>query len=133
MQVHNLYVDGIFIAFHSTCMLFCHKCDLKPLFCPSLRQRPYIECVRAVKGMTRCCENARMDKLVSLLRCSHMEYVPKSVGGFNYKSILSKIEDKNQKLIQSSTTLDPGYQWESDNFTIRHHKREPRGQPFPSR
>ena len=23
--------------------------------------------------------------------------------------------------------------WESDNVTIRHHKREPRGQPFPSR
>ena len=29
--------------------------------------------------------------------------------------------------------LTPGYQWESDNVTIRHHKREPRGQPFPSR
>ena len=35
--------------------------------------------------------------------------------------------------IQSSTAPDPGYQWESDNFTIRRHKREPRGQPFPSR
>ena len=30
-------------------------------------------------------------------------------------------------------TPDPGYQLESDNFTIRHHKREPEGQPFPSR
>ena len=30
-------------------------------------------------------------------------------------------------------TTDPGYQLESDTFTIRHHKREPRGQPFPSR
>ena len=28
---------------------------------------------------------------------------------------------------------DPGYQWESDKLTVRHHKREPRGQPFPSR
>ena len=28
---------------------------------------------------------------------------------------------------------DPGYQWESNKLTIRHHKREPRGQPFPSR
>ena len=28
---------------------------------------------------------------------------------------------------------DPGYQWESENVTIRHYKREPRGQPFPSR
>ena len=47
--------------------------------------------------------------------------------------VQSKIEGKDQESIQSSTTPDSGYQWESDNFTIRHHKREPRGQPFPSR
>ena len=46
---------------------------------------------------------------------------------------LSKKEGKYQESIQPSTTPDPGYQWESDNFTIRHHKREPRGQPFSSR
>ena len=34
---------------------------------------------------------------------------------------------------QLSTTFDPGYQWEIDKLTVRHHKREPRGQPFPSR
>ena len=45
----------------------------------------------------------------------------------------SKKKGKDQKSIQSNTTPDPGYQWESDNFTIRHHKREPRGQAFPSR
>ena len=45
----------------------------------------------------------------------------------------SKKKGKYQESIQSSTTPDPGYQWESDNFTIRHHKQEPRGQPFPSR
>ena len=39
-------------------------------------------------------------------------------------------EGKDQESIQSSTTPDPGYQWESDNVTIRHHKREPRGQSF---
>ena len=44
----------------------------------------------------------------------------------------SKKETKDQESIQSSTTPDPGYQWKSDNFTIRHHKREPRGQPFPA-
>ena len=44
-----------------------------------------------------------------------------------------KKEDKDQESIQSSTTPDPGYQWESDNFTIRHHKRELMGQPYPSR
>ena len=45
----------------------------------------------------------------------------------------SKKEGKDHELIQSSTTPDPGYQWESDNVTFRHHKREPRGQPFPSK
>ena len=46
---------------------------------------------------------------------------------------INKEEDKDQESIQSSTTPDPGYQWESDNVTMRHHKREPRGQPFPSK
>ena len=45
----------------------------------------------------------------------------------------SKKDGKDKESIQSSTTPDPGYHWESDNFTTRHHKREPRGQPFPSR
>ena len=45
----------------------------------------------------------------------------------------SKKEGKYQESIQSSTTTDTGYQWECDNVTIRHHKREPRGQPYPSR
>ena len=44
----------------------------------------------------------------------------------------SKKESKDLESIQSSTTPDPGYQWESD-VTIRHHKREPRGQPLSSR
>ena len=44
----------------------------------------------------------------------------------------SKKEGKDQESIQSSTTPDPGYKWESENFTIRHHKRKPRGQPFPN-
>ena len=44
----------------------------------------------------------------------------------------SKKEGKDQESIQSSTTPDQWYQWESDNVTIRHHKRKPRGQPFLS-
>ena len=36
----------------------------------------------------------------------------------------SKNEDKDQESIQSSTTTDPGHQWESDDVTIRHHKRQ---------
>ena len=46
---------------------------------------------------------------------------------------LKKGGDKDQESIQSSTTPDPGYQCESDKLTVRHHTREPRGQPFPSR
>ena len=45
----------------------------------------------------------------------------------------SKKEGKDQESIQSITTADPGYQRESDNFITRHHKLEPRSQPFPSR
>ena len=40
----------------------------------------------------------------------------------------SKKDGKDQASIQSSTTPDPGYQWESNKPTVRHHKREPRGQ-----
>ena len=40
---------------------------------------------------------------------------------------------KNQESIQLSTIPYPGYQWGSDKLTIRRHKREPSGQPFPSR
>ena len=46
---------------------------------------------------------------------------------------LIKKEGKDQESIKSSTTPDSGYQWESDNVTIRHHKGEQRGQPFHSR
>ena len=42
-------------------------------------------------------------------------------------------EGKDQETIQSSTTPDPIHQWESNDFTIKHHKREPRGQPPLSR
>ena len=45
----------------------------------------------------------------------------------------SKKAGKDQESIQSSTTPDLGYQGESDNYTIGRRKREPRGQPFPSR
>ena len=46
---------------------------------------------------------------------------------------LSKQWCKGQESIQSSTTPDPGYKWESNKLTVRHHKREPVGQPFPVR
>ena len=43
----------------------------------------------------------------------------------------SKEGCKDQESIRSSITPDPGYQWESDKLTVRHHKREQRGQPYP--
>ena len=57
----------------------------------------------------------------------------KKIKGEKMDNGQSKKEGKDQESIQSSTTPDPGYQWESDNVTIRHYKREPRGQPFLSR
>ena len=47
--------------------------------------------------------------------------------------IESKLGCKDQESIQSSNTPDLGYQLENDKLTVRHHKREPRGGPFPSR
>ena len=61
------------------------------------------------------------------------QLIQNSDNSFQRRRFLSFKEGKDQESIQSSTTPDPGYQWESDNFTIIHHKREPRGQPFPSR
>ena len=42
--------------------------------------------------------------------------------------IQSKKDGKYQETIQSRTTPDPGYQWESNKLTVRHHKRELRSQ-----
>ena len=51
----------------------------------------------------------------------------------NPSDVESKKEGRDQESIQSSTTPDPGYKWKNDDVTNTHHKREPRGQPFPSR
>ena len=50
-----------------------------------------------------------------------------SYRGISYQS---KKKGKGQESIQSSTTPDPGYQWESDNFTIRHYIESPEVSPF---
>ena len=42
--------------------------------------------------------------------------------------IQSKKYGKTQESIQSSTTPDQGYQWESSKLTVRHHRRELRSQ-----
>ena len=45
----------------------------------------------------------------------------------------SKKGGKDQESIQSSTTPYPGYHMGKCQNKIKHHKQEPRGQPFPSR
>ena len=42
--------------------------------------------------------------------------------------IQSKKDGKDQESIQSSTTTDPGYQWENNKLTSRHQRRELRSQ-----
>ena len=42
--------------------------------------------------------------------------------------IQSKKDGNDQESIQSSTTPDPGYQWESNKLTVRRHRRELRSQ-----
>ena len=44
----------------------------------------------------------------------------------------SNKEGKDQESIQSRTTPDPGYQWESDNITIRHKNESTKVSPFPA-
>ena len=69
----------------------------------------------------------------SIRKMEHVVSPGRFHGIWSKMYIESKKEDKGQESIQSSTTHYQGYQWESDNVTVRHHKREPRGQPFLSR
>ena len=50
------------------------------------------------------------------ININHLYYKP------DFRRLQSKIEGKDQESIQSSTTTDPGYQRERDNFTIRHQE-----------
>ena len=74
--------------------------------------------------MTRC-DN---DRLLRNTSFSVLNNINDILCGHVRKSfIVKKKEGNDQESIQSSTTPDPGYQWERDNVTIRHQKREPRG------
>ena len=50
--------------------------------------------------------------------------------GYMYK-VRKTAKIKNQYNQAPHLTQDTT--WKSDKITIRHHKQEPRGQPFPSR
>ena len=63
--------------------------------------------------------------IMCLVRISRVAY--QSSHPLVIKITLSKKESKDEESVQSSTTPNPGYQWENDNFTIGHHKRETPG------
>ena len=78
-------------------------------------------------------EEIQTAMLVSLHNCWALTLPPYIVlRTLHFCCSQSKKEGKDQESILSSTTLDPGYQWESDNVTIRHHKREQEVSPFPA-
>ena len=87
-----------------------------PIFCHIGSSLPYLhifveEFVRVIRSMT---ETFLWSELkISNDRCTK--------------------EGKDQESVQSNTTPDPGYQLESNKLTIGHHKRELRGQLFPSK
>ena len=62
-----------------------------------------------------------------------LQFFNMSLAHLGQKFNANKEEGNDQDKIQSSTTPDSGYQWESDNVTTRHHKREPRDPLFPGR
>ena len=60
-----------------------------------------------------------------------MSFNPFRTSVIFHKATFKEVRIKVSKgSIQSSSTPDPGYQWESNKLTVRHHKRKPRGQPF---
>ena len=71
----------------------------------------------------------------SIPKWQHMTIAFSTIKKNNVENCLVKVSKgaKIRKSIQSSTIPDPGYQFESNKLTVRHHKLEPRGQPFPSR
>ena len=81
-----------------------------------------------LKGYKESQSKKKSSKLYLKTRTQHKN--PNLKG---YKESQSKTLGKDHGSIHSSTTPDPGYKWESNKLTVRHHKREPRVQPFPSR
>ena len=70
----------------------------------------------------------RSDKISDLIRIQSVWHSD----GISERLLLnkSKKEGKDQELIQSSSTPDPGYQWKSYKLTIRHHNESYEVSPF---
>ena len=67
---------------------------------------------------------------VGLNRFCNGEYHGVFYGDMIYKS---KKGDKDQESIPQVPHLSQDTTWVRDKITIKHHKQEPKGQPFPSR
>ena len=72
-------------------------------------------------GSCSLCNSAFFSPKYPLRQCSELNNISDWL-------IQSKKDDKDQESIQSSTVPDPGYQWESNKLTVRHHRRELRSQ-----
>ena len=72
-------------------------------------------------GSGRFCNSAFSSPKYPLPQCSESN----NIGDW---LIQSKKDDKDQESIQLSTTPVPGYQWKSNKLTLRHHKRDLKGQ-----
>ena len=66
------------------------------------------------------CSTVKAWKRHTLLFLRHLTGKGKHYRLHSYRWCESKKEGKYQESIQSSTTPDPGYQWESYNVTVRH-------------
>ena len=94
-----------------------------------------LSCLSVVPACFICngCSN-RMDKKPLYIGMVTLQIITGTCSKIGENNTFeSKTGCKDQESIQSSTTPDQGYQWESYKIIVRHHKREPRGQPFPSR
>ena len=88
-----------------------------------------------IHGYCACLTPSRNTALGSDSSCNSAFFSPKhpppqrsETNNIDDWLMQSKKDGKDQESIQSSTTPDPGYQWESNKLTVRHHKRELRSQ-----
>ena len=84
---------------------------------------------KLAKNMVTCWFSSKMDS-----QCKHsIEQIPVHEVFISIWPLKSKKGGKDQESFLSSTYLTEDTTRESDKNTIKHHKQEPRGQPFPSR
>ena len=95
--------------------------EVKTVDCQSMSENDYVECP-VTNDHRKIVYASVKERYSEDIYCNYRK-------NFNSEEGVSKKRAKilNQETIQSSTTPDPEYQSESDNFTIKHHKREPRG------